>query len=118
MNKKKVKNVLTWVLQVLMGLEFILVGQAKFTNMRSWEAQFERWGYPDHVYLLVGGLELVGAIFVLIPKTASRAALGLGVIMIGATLTHVVHQQWDRVLVTLILAAFLGLLYWLRKEKG
>ncbi len=116
MNKRKVKNVFTWVLQVLLGLEFILAGQAKFTRMDTWAGMFQEWGYPDHVYLLIGGLELVGAVLVFIPKTASKAALGLAVIMIGALLTHALHAEWDRVVVTGILAGLSGLLFWLRRK--
>ena len=38
------------------------------------------------------------------PKLASRVALGLGVIMLGATATHAIHSEWSRTLVTAILA--------------
>ncbi|MDW3191025.1 MAG: DoxX family protein [Cytophagales bacterium] len=117
MDKRKVKNVFAWILQVVLGLEFILAGQAKFTRMDSWATMFRDWGYPDHIYLLVGGLELVGAVFVFIPKMASKAALGLAVIMIGALLTHAIHMEWDRVVVTGILAGLCGVLFWLRKAS-
>lgn len=115
MDKRKVKNVFAWILQVVLGLEFILAGQAKFTRMDTWSGMFEAWGYPDHVYLVVGGLELLGAVLVFIPKTVVKGALGLAVIMIGALLTHAFHTEWDRVVVTGILAGLCGLLFWLRK---
>lgn len=117
MNKRKVKNVITWVLQVLLGLEFILAGQAKFTRMDTWAKMFREFGYPDHIYLLVGGLELIGAALVFIPKTASKAAFGLAMIMTGALLTHAIHLEWDRVVVTGILAGLSGLLFWLRRNS-
>ena len=118
MKKEKIKNILVWILQIIMGLEFILAGQAKFTRPDAWAKNFAEWGFPDNFYLLIGALELIGAIFILIPKFASKAAIGLGAIMIGATLTHVVHQEWDRVLVTSIITGLLMLAYLLRKNKA
>ena len=116
--KTKFKVIITWFFQILMGLEFILAGQAKFTRPDAWIKQFSNWGYPDHFYLLIGALELIGAIFIFIPKFASRAALGLGIIMLGATVTHAVHGEWSRVIVTLILAGILSAVYLLRKDHN
>ena len=114
--KKKVKNGIAWFLQVIMGLEFILAGQAKFTRAEVWQRQFREWGYPDHVYLIIGGLELLGAVLIFFPKLASKAAIGLGVIMIGAVVTHGIYGEWSRVMVTLILAALLFVVFWLRRS--
>lgn len=116
MKKGKVRNILTWVLQVLLGLQFILAGQAKFTRPDVWAGQFAGWGFPDNFYLVIGALELIGAILVFIPKFASKAALGLGIIMIGATITHAIHDEMNRIPVTLIIAGFCGLMYYLRKN--
>jgi len=117
--KSKIKRIFTWFLQVIMGLEFIIAGQAKFTSVGSevWAREFKEWGYPDNFYLIIGGLELVGAILIFFPKFASKAALGLGIIMLGATVTHAVHQEWSRVLVTVIITGLLTLVYFLRKDN-
>ena len=112
---KKLKLIGTWFLQVIMGLEFIIAGQAKFTNADLWSTNFKGWGYPDHVYLVIGGLEVIGGILIFFPKLASRAALLLCVIMIGASITHMIHQEWDRVIVTVVLTAILCAVYFLRK---
>lgn len=116
MKKGKTTNIIAWILQVLMGLEFILAGQAKFTRPADWSKSFERWGFPDNFYLIIGGLELIGALAIFFPKYASKAALGLGIIMIGASITHAVHGEWNRIIVTLILSGILGVVYFLRKN--
>ncbi len=116
MKKGKARNIVTWVLQVLMGLEFILAGQAKFTRSDVWAREFNQWGFPDNFYLVIGALELIGAILIFIPKFASKAALGLGVIMIGAAITHAIHGETSRIIVTLILAGLCGLVFYLRKD--
>lgn len=115
--KQKFKNISAWVLQVLVGLEFILAGQAKFTDPDRWAEQFEGWGFPNYFYLLIGGLELVLAILVFFPKYSAKAAIGLGIIMLGAAGTHAIHQEWDRVLVTMIITGVVALLYFLRRDK-
>lgn len=114
--KTKFKRIITWILQVLMGLEFLLAGQAKFTSTEAWSKMFDRYGYPDYFYLFIGALELIGAILIFFPKFASKAALGLGVIMLGATATHAIHSEWNRVIVTVILTGILGAVYALRKK--
>ncbi|MEO1054151.1 MAG: DoxX family protein [Bacteroidota bacterium] len=116
--KNKLKKIGIWFLQIIMGIQFILAGQAKFTRPEAWEKQFRNWGYPDHFYMVIGALEVIGAVLLFFPKLASKAALGLGVIMLGATVTHIAHAQWDGVTVTVILTALLGLLYYVRKGYG
>ncbi|MEP5612450.1 MAG: DoxX family protein [Cyclobacteriaceae bacterium] len=116
MKKGKVRKILTWVLQVLVALEFLLAGQAKFTQPGVWAKSFADWGFPDNFYFVIGGLEVLGAILVFIPKFASKAALGLGIIMIGATLTHVIHAEWDRIIFTLIFTGLCGGVFYLRKN--
>lgn len=118
MKKNKGRNIVTWVIQVLMGLQFILAGQAKFTAAEAWSQKFTEWGYPDSFYLVVGLLELAGGILIFIPKFASKAAIGLAVIMIGATFTHLFNGEADRIIVTLILTGLLGLVYYLRKSES
>ncbi len=114
MNKPKVKRIVSWVLQILLGLEFILAGQAKFTNPEAWQKQFDRWSYPDNSMYIVGGLELILAVLLFFPKHAFKAAIGLAVIMLGASVTHIIHGE-NRTTVTLILMLLLIILSLLRK---
>ena len=62
MKNEKIKTILTWAIQVILGLQFILSGQAKFTRADWWSRKFSEWGYPDNFYLVIGVLELVGGI--------------------------------------------------------
>ncbi|WP_353778255.1 DoxX family protein [Winogradskyella sp. 3972H.M.0a.05] len=114
---KKAKNIFKWVLTILLGLEFIIAGQAKFTNAEIWIKQFEGWGYPDSFRILIGALELIAAIFLFIPKFRTKAALLLIVIMLGAFATHAIHAQWPNTIVTIVLVILLGVLYILSSNK-
>lgn len=101
-----------------MGLEFVLAGQAKFTRSDYWSEKFESWQLPDPSYLIIGGLEVIGGVAIFFPKLASKAALGLGAIMLVATGFHLIHQEWDRAPITSILLTLLVITYWLRKKTG
>ena len=85
-----------WILQILLGVMFVLIGTAKFFEP-SWASKFARWGFPPGFHLVIGALEVVGGVGLLVPAVASYAALGLIVIMIGASLTHLTHGEMARV---------------------
>ena len=98
---------LVWVCQALLALMFLGAGVRKFTAP-TWALMFARWGYPDHFYLVIGVLEVTGAVALLIPRTAAPAALMLIVIMIGAGFTHALHAEMHRVPQVLVMMALLG----------
>lgn len=112
---QKARNIISWVLQVLLGLQMLMAGQAKFTRPDSWSAQFERYGYPDHFFYVIGGLEVILAIALFIPKLTTYASLALVLIMLGATITLVINGE--DFLPPLIVAILQALLAWLRSDK-
>ncbi|MCE7991854.1 MAG: DoxX family protein [Roseivirga sp.] len=114
--KAKIKNIGAWILQVLLGLEFILAGQAKFTSGDIWSASFEKWGYPDGFHQVIGVLELLGAVLLFVPKLASHAAGALAIIMLAAGITH--FANGENGVGPLIIMSLLVWLWYLRKEKA
>lgn len=105
---KKAKTIFVWVLQALLCLQFTLVGTGKLMD-RAWESRFRNWGYPDHFYQLVGVLELLCGLSLLIPRVAGNAAVGIMVLMAGATATHLVHgERWTSPLIPLVLASIVA----------
>jgi uncharacterized membrane protein YphA (DoxX/SURF4 family) len=83
----RVKTVALWLAQALLAVLMIGPGTSKFTGP-TWERMFRTWGYPDHFYLVVGAIEVIGGIGLLIPRTASLSGLVLAVVMIGAAITQ------------------------------
>ena len=112
---KKSKKIFKWILTVLLGLEFILAGQAKFTSSGVWMKQFDRWGYPDHFYLVIGVLEVAVGIIIFFPKHANKAILGGIVIMVGAALTHVFNSEASRSIPPIIISGLLLVVFYLNK---
>ena len=98
--------VVLWLLQFLMAVAFVAIGVAKFADP-SWARSFARWGYPDGFYMVIGALEAAGGLALLVPRFTSYTAALLGVIMIGASLTHWLHGEMGRVTSPLMYLAVL-----------
>ena len=82
------RNIIAWVLQVLIGLAFIFSGGNKLLNLDDTVGMFGKMGLPAVVTYLVAGGELLGGIGLLIPRFVRPAAAGLIIIMIGAAFMH------------------------------
>ena len=106
-----------WLFQVFLGAIFVMIGVAKFLEP-AWALKFERWGYPPGFHLVIGTLEALGGIGLLIPPLTSYAALGLIVIMIGASLTHFVHGETARVMAPVPHIVLLTLLAFVRRSSA
>jgi len=85
--------VLLWVLTVWETFTMGVAGLIKFTSPEVWGPWFDTWGYPAGFMSLVGGIELVGAILLLVPATAAYAAGVLIVVMLGALVTVVTMES-------------------------
>jgi uncharacterized membrane protein YphA (DoxX/SURF4 family) len=82
------RNIIAWILQVLLGLAFIASGGRKLMDLPGTVAMFGSMGMPAVVAYLVAGGELLGGIGLLIPRFVRLAALGLVIIMLGAVVMH------------------------------
>jgi len=111
----KAKAVALWVLQVLLAGQFLLAAVPKLTSHPGIVERFRQWGYPDHFYMLVGAVEVLGALGLLIPRIAMYGAVALVTIMLGASMTHLVHQEFPRVAYTGALLLLLALVGYARR---
>jgi uncharacterized membrane protein YphA (DoxX/SURF4 family) len=99
-----------WVPTVLLGVFFVFVGIPKFLPDQPWARMFQDWGYPPGSHLLIGGLEVLGGVLLLVPRTTRYASYLLAMIMVGATVTHLIHGPLFNVAFTLGLAMVVLLL--------
>lgn len=111
----RLKTIGLWLLQILLAAQFLLAALPKLTNHPGMVERFRQWGYPDKFYLLVGTVELLGAIGLLIPRVAAYGASALMVIMVGASLTHLLHEEAPRILFTGTLLLLLALVGYARR---
>ena len=85
-------NIILWILQVLLGLLFIFAGVMKFVmSVAEMNAQAPL-ALPGILLHFIGICEILGGLGLILPsvlriepRLTSLAALGLAIIMIGAT---------------------------------
>lgn len=85
-------TILSIVLQILLGLGFILFGSKKFTS-EDMKQGFKYFGYSDAFRVFTGFFEIASAIVIIIgiwvESLATIGGLMIVVTMIGAIMTHV-----------------------------
>ncbi|WP_259065717.1 DoxX family protein [Mucilaginibacter sp. X4EP1] len=109
------KTTLTWILTILLALFFIYAGYKKLTGNEVTAQHFREWGYGLWLLHFIGCLELIGALLLLFPATATSGALLLCLIMTGASYTLLSHEVWKTFAITficLVLLLFAGYLRW------
>jgi uncharacterized membrane protein YphA (DoxX/SURF4 family) len=105
-----------WVATVLLAGQFLLAGSLKFVSPVMAE-HFAQWGYPDWFRVLIGVVEVGGAVALLLPRTAFYAACALGVVMVGAAGTHLLHGEVPVAAVPVVLLVLLALVAYARRPR-
>ncbi|MFD3405712.1 DoxX family protein [Kribbella sp. NPDC058693] len=82
--------VVLWVTQVVLAAMFVMASLPKLTGDPVMVDLFNAVGAGQWLRYVVGALELAGAIGLLVPRLCGLAALGLAMLMVGATLTNIV----------------------------
>ena len=81
-------SVALWVVRGLLALAFVAAGGAKLYGVPMLVEEFQHIGLGQWFRYVTGGLEITGAILLLLPQKAVLGALLLICIMIGAVITH------------------------------
>ncbi|MEV0701693.1 DoxX family protein [Saccharopolyspora sp. NPDC050389] len=82
-------HVALWALQILLAAFFVFASAPKLLGDPMAVQMFDLIGLGQWFRYLTGGLELLGAIGLLVPRLTGLAALGLAAVMVGATITQV-----------------------------
>jgi putative oxidoreductase len=114
---RTVGTVALWIVQVLAAAAFVAIGIAKFASP-AWAGKFSGWGYPDGFHLVIGALEVGGAMLLLVPKVSSYGAALLGAIMVGAAATHALHDETARLAAPLMWLAIITLIGMARRRRA
>jgi uncharacterized membrane protein YphA (DoxX/SURF4 family) len=118
MSHFKGKRMIMWVLQILVGVLFILQGYLKLSGKPEVVENFQRWGYQDWFLTLIGTLEILGGLGLLVKMTARWAASGLALLMLGAAWTHISNSEGAATVVPLIVLVLLLVVACLRWPKS
>jgi uncharacterized membrane protein YphA (DoxX/SURF4 family) len=94
-------------ISIALALVYGLAGVLKLIRADLMVERFQAWGYPEVMMLVVGMLEVAGALGLLIPRIASLAAIGLALLMAGAVYTHLFRDFAPLAVVAQFIAALL-----------
>jgi putative oxidoreductase len=85
-------DVVDWVLRVCVAVLFGSVGYEKLFPAPGsyWVTLFAEIGFGEWFMYFTGGMQVLGAILVLIPRTAVVGAALVGMTMVGAIFCHLV----------------------------
>lgn len=109
-------GVALWALQALLALQFAAGGVLKVVGDPAMVGMFAEIGAGQWFRYLVGGLEIAGALGLLVPRLSGSAALGLAGLMAGAAATNA-FVLGTNPLLPLALLAVSALVAWGRRER-
>lgn len=104
----------------LLGLWFLAAGAQKFLARPAFEEMFTDFGLPLWSVSVIGVIELIGAVLVLVPRTALYGAGLIGVVMIGALACHLLSGSGSPVpsLVAVAMATLVGGMRFLAQRRA
>lgn len=108
-------NVALWVLQVGAAAMFFMAGGMKLSGAPDMVAMFEVLGGQWFRYV-TGGIEVLGAALLLVPRLAGVGALLLAATMVGAVVTHLAIVGGSPAMALVLLAAT-ATIAWARRER-
>jgi uncharacterized membrane protein YphA (DoxX/SURF4 family) len=111
-------TVVVWILSVLLAAVFATTGTSKLIGVEPLTLQAAAMrGFPGWIRMVVGVVEIVGALGLLIPSVASVAAALLALLMIPATITQWISGE-PGVFVPIVLLGLLLIVAWRRNPSA
>ena len=103
-------SILIIVVQVVLGLLFLLIGSMTIAGRKMFVENFRRFGYPQWFRIVTGSLEVLGGLGLLIgiwlPWLAALASIGLTLVMVGAVLSQVrTRESWQKIVLPIVMGA-------------
>ncbi len=81
-------NATLWLLQIAAAAMFFLAGASKLASAPAMVAVFDAVGVGQWFRYVTGGLEVLGATALLVPRLSGAGGLLLAGVMVGAVATH------------------------------
>ena len=117
MSGTKIKSLAIWGLAGLLALVFVAAGLSKLMGVPQTVLPFEQIGLPA-LALLVGLLEIAGAVGLFVPKLRFWAALGLCATMVGAIGYHLAMDPEKAAQPAAILLILCGIFAWIYRPAA
>jgi uncharacterized membrane protein YphA (DoxX/SURF4 family) len=113
----KTRTVITWLLTIIVAGTFLWAGITKISNPEEYADTWSKWGIGAAWVIIVGVLEILGAIGILIPQLAAIPSFCLALLMIIASVlcfsNGYTNPGWFSVLAFIVAAS----LFYFRKDE-
>jgi hypothetical protein len=113
-------NILLWILQILLALAFFAHGLMMLAPPAEIAAQMNAT-LPKWFQLFLGVAEVLAAVGLtlpgvtrILPSLVTWAAVGIMIVMVSATIWHVVRNEISSALITLLLLAMATFVAYMR----
>ncbi|HEX6257624.1 MAG TPA: DoxX family protein [Euzebyales bacterium] len=118
-------NIAVWALQILLGLIFLTAGGIKVATSRDKLLENPNMAWVEDfsagTVRTIGALEMLAGIGLILPSLlgiapllSPLAALGLGIVMVGAAIAHVRRGESQPVVMNVVLLAVAAFVAWAR----
>ena len=113
----KAKSIGLWVLKVAFGLMFLGAGAAKLAGVQALVVEFDQVGLGQWFRYAAGLIEVIGAVLLLVPRTAIYGASLLFVVCLGALVAQLmaIHQDWVH---CIVMGGLLGVVAFAERSRA
>jgi len=109
------RKVAVWTVTIFVATLMLLTGSSKLAQPAFWQQQFvDGWGLPAWLATITGLAEMAGALLMLMPRRAVYGGAIVALVMIGATGTHIVAGELERLPITLTIGTLAAFVAWYR----
>jgi uncharacterized membrane protein YphA (DoxX/SURF4 family) len=95
----------SWVVQIAAALLFLMAGSSKLRGAPEMVGLFQAIGVGQWFRYVTGGLEVVGAVLLVVPSLAAFGGALLVAVMLGAVATHAFVIGGNPTMAIVLLAA-------------
>jgi putative oxidoreductase len=117
MPMKTPRNLLLWIALVLVALYVGAGGVAKLAGVPYVHSSFPKLGLPPWFGYFIGVCEVLGSVALFIRPLSALAALGLFVIMVGATYYHATFTPIVQAIPAFVLACLCAFIFVKRRGE-
>lgn len=112
----RTRTVASWVLRLLLAAVFVAAGGAKLAGVPMMVEIFDQIGLGQGFRYVTGLVEVIGALWLLVPGMTALAPLWLAATMCGAILAHLLKLPTPAAPAVLLLVLSLTLA-WLHRDQ-
>lgn len=113
----KALNITLWTVQSVLAAFFAFAAVPKVLGDPTTAQMMTQIGLAEWMGYFIGACEIAGAVGLLVPRLTGVAAVGLSLLMIGATITNSYTMGAGAAAMTVVLAGAFAAIAWARRDS-